>query len=101
MTINTEIKVEKFDTVIVGAGIAGITTAYYLNKERQKAFKPILSCLKIAGPLLVTFIKTIKNNIIGAVAANKIIAKKFSIIFFIYRLYRFVFKELNVSIGRP
>jgi cation diffusion facilitator CzcD-associated flavoprotein CzcO len=49
MATKSEIKIEQFDTVIVGAGIAGITTAYYLNKERPTSSYVILEALDNFG----------------------------------------------------
>tara|TARA_Y100000996_G_scaffold388775_2_gene348620 strand:- start:6594 stop:8075 length:1482 start_codon:yes stop_codon:yes gene_type:complete len=47
--ISSEVKVEQFDTIIVGAGIAGITTAYYLNHERPDSNYVILEALDNFG----------------------------------------------------
>ena len=47
--ISSEVKVEQFDTIIVGAGIAGITTAYYLNQERPDSNYVILEALDYFG----------------------------------------------------
>jgi cation diffusion facilitator CzcD-associated flavoprotein CzcO len=47
--ISSEVKVEQFDTIIVGAGIAGITTAYYLNQERPDSNYVILEALDNFG----------------------------------------------------
>jgi cation diffusion facilitator CzcD-associated flavoprotein CzcO len=44
-----EKKVEKLDVIIVGAGIAGITTAYYLNEERPNSSYLILEALETYG----------------------------------------------------
>ena len=49
MATKSDIKIEQFDTVIVGAGIAGITTAYYLNKERPDSNYVILEALDNFG----------------------------------------------------
>tara|TARA_B100000519_G_scaffold64402_1_gene54718 strand:- start:4354 stop:5838 length:1485 start_codon:yes stop_codon:yes gene_type:complete len=49
MTTNTKNQTETFDTVIVGAGIAGITTAYYLNQERPDSNYVILEALDNFG----------------------------------------------------
>ena len=42
-------EIENFDVIIVGAGIAGITTAYYLQKERTKSSYLILESLDNYG----------------------------------------------------
>ena len=42
-------EIENFDVIIVGAGIAGITTAYYLQKERPKSSYLILESLDNYG----------------------------------------------------
>ena len=42
-------KIENFDVIIVGAGIAGITTAYYLQNERPKSSYLILESLDNYG----------------------------------------------------
>ena len=42
-------EIENFDVIIVGAGIAGITTAYYLQKERPKSTYLILESLDNYG----------------------------------------------------
>jgi len=42
-------KIENFDVIIVGAGIAGIATAYYLKKERPKSSYLILESLDSYG----------------------------------------------------
>tara|TARA_B110000014_G_scaffold234131_1_gene197835 strand:- start:233 stop:1708 length:1476 start_codon:yes stop_codon:yes gene_type:complete len=42
-------EIENFDVIIVGAGIAGITTAYYLQKERPKSTYLILESLNNYG----------------------------------------------------
>jgi len=49
MSISSEIKPTQFDTVIVGAGIAGIATAYYLNQERPDSNYVILEALDNFG----------------------------------------------------
>ena len=42
-------EIQNFDVIIVGAGIAGITTAYYLQKERPKSSYLILESLDNYG----------------------------------------------------
>ena len=42
-------EIENFDVIIVGAGIAGITTAYYLQNERPKSSYLILESLDNYG----------------------------------------------------
>tara|TARA_B100001013_G_scaffold203433_1_gene123286 strand:- start:1345 stop:2820 length:1476 start_codon:yes stop_codon:yes gene_type:complete len=42
-------EIENFDVIIVGAGIAGITTAYYLQKERPESSYLILESLDNYG----------------------------------------------------
>ena len=42
-------EIEKYDVIIVGAGIAGITTAYYLQKERPNSTYLILESLNNYG----------------------------------------------------
>ena len=44
-----ETKLEEFEVVIVGAGIAGIASAYYLNKDRPNSKYVILEALDSYG----------------------------------------------------